>query len=385
MIPVTQFRQQPGGLYTTVMSCDQSDSRHRGALENILSDTIRHEAKVHGAEFDPVAFRNVMRAMQTGDVEILFLGAAWDLTKPKIVGATINFRSLSLQRAKDGLIAKSGIYSEDVCLLPKMIRELVAEWPTGGDFPKEGLGGHFIRECMAYYAEKGMRGGIVPAGQTFEFAPDNTKIVKIQEQLGAILGQERESGLFKLNAITDAIRSKWPMPIEMRGAPLIGGASDPNNFAVLWSSYDEQQKIKAGFTRGLSTFKGKPVSQGQIISNGKLPEQPIMECVLASVLKAANKEIQERGWGRLDHEPVLSETSAVFGVKPPLMHIHALNEPEIVAGLHSLCIEKRLLGSHASQTASLNLAKASGSEAAVRPLKLIGLEAANAPFFSLVA
>lgn len=382
MIPTKQFRQQSGGLFTAVMPCDQSDPRHRGALENILSDTIRHEAKVHGAEFDPIAFRNVMLAMQSGDVEILFLAAAWDLTKPKVVGATINFRSLSLHRAKNNLVAKNGIYSEDVCLLPKMIRELVAEWPTGGDFPKEGLGGHFIRECMAYFAKKGMRGGIVPAGQTFEFAPDNTKIVKIQEQLGAILGAEHNSGLFRLNAITDTIRNKWPMPVELRGAPLIRGASDPNNFAVLWSSYDEQQKIKAGFTRGLSTFKGWPVTQGQIVSNGKLPEKPVMECVLASVLKAANQEIQERGWGRLDHEPALSETSAVFGVKPPLMHIHALNEPEVVAGLHSLGAEKRLLGSHASQTASLDLAKASG--AAVRPLKLIGSEAANNPYFSLV-
>ena len=383
MIPANQFRQQQGGLYTAVMPCDQSDPRHRGTLENVLSDTIRHEAKVHGAEFDPIAFRNVMRAMQSGDVEILFLAAAWDLTKPKIVGATINFRSLSLQRAENGLMAKNGIYSEDVCLLPKTIRELILQRPDGKSFPDEGIGTHFIRECMTHFAKKGMRGGIVPAGQTFEFAPDNTKIVKIQEQLGAALGQENTSGLFRLNAITDTIRSKWPMPVELRGAPLIGRTSDPSNFAVLWSSYDEQQRVKAGFTRGLSTFKGWPVTQGQIISNGKLPEKPVMECVLASVLKAANEEIKERGWGWLNHEPALSETAAIFGVKPPLMHIHVLNEPDVVAGLHSLGIEKRLLGSHASQTASLDLAKASGG--AVRPLKLIGSEAANNPFFSLVA
>lgn len=82
------------------------------------------------------------------------------------------------------------------------------------------------------------------------------------------------------------------MPVELRGSPLIGNASDPNNFAVLWSSYDERQKVKAGFTRWLSTFKGWPVMQGQIVSNGMLPEPPVMECVLASVLKAANQEIQ---------------------------------------------------------------------------------------------
>lgn len=383
MIPANQFRRQQGGLFTAVMPCDQSDPRHRGTLENVLSDTIRHEAKVHGAEFDPIAFRNVMRAMQSGDVEILFLAAAWELTKPKVVGATINFRSLSLQRVENGLMAKNGIYSEDVCLMPQILRELVSEKPVGASFPKGGLGAHFIQECMNHFAKNGMRGGIIPAGQTFEFAPDNTKIVKIQEQLGASLGQDNTSGLFRLNAITDTIRNKWPMLVELRGAPLIGRTSDPSNFAVLWSSYDEQQRVKACFTRGLSTFNGWPVTQSQIASSGKLPEKPVLECVLASILKAANQEIQERGWGRLDHEPALSETAAIFGVKPPLMHIHARNEPEVVAGLHSLGVKKRLLGSHASQTASLDLAKASG--AAVRPLKLIGSEAANNPFFSLVA
>lgn len=385
MIPAREFKLQRGGLWTAVLPCDQTDLIHRGALEGILRDTIQHEAKVHGAAFDEAGFRNVMRAMQTGDVEILFLAAAWDLCKPKIVGATINFRSLSLQRDNNDLIAKNGIYSEDVCLRPKMIRELVAEWPTGGDFPEGGLGSHFIRECMAYYAKKGMKGGIVPAGQTFEFAPDNTKIVKIQEQLGAVLGQENTSGLFRLNRVTDAIRSKWPMPVEVLSVPTIWGDADPNNFAVLWSDYDEQQKIKACFTKGLSTFIGQPVSQGQIISNGRLPEQPVIECVLASVLIEANKVIQERGWGRFDHEPALSETVAFFGTKPPSMHIHALNEPEIVTGLRSLGVEKRLLGSHASQTASLNLAKASGSENAVRPLRLIGPEAVHTPYYSLTA
>jgi hypothetical protein len=385
MIPASLFKQQPGGLYTAVLPCDQSDPRHRGALENILSDTIRHEAKVHGAEFDPVAFRNVMRAMQTGDIEILFLAAAWNLTKPKIVGATINFRSLSLQRAKSDLVTKNGIYSEDVCLLPKMIRELVLERPSGKNFPDEGIGTHFIRECMAYFTQKGMKGGIVPAGQTFEFAPDNTKIVKIQEQLGTVLGQENTSGLFRLDEAASAITNKWPMPVEVFSVPLVGGGIDPNNFVVLWSDYDRQQKTKSGFTKCLSTFKGWPVTQGQIVSNGKLTMQPITECMLGSVLKAANEEIQKRGWGRLDHEPALSETSAVFGVKPPLMHIHALNEPEIVLGLDSLGLQKRELGSHASQTASLDLAKATGTESAIRPLKLIGSEAANDPFFSLVA
>jgi hypothetical protein len=146
------------------------------------------------------------------------------------------------------------------------------------------------------------------------------------------------------------------------------------------------------------------VTQSQIVSNGDLPEPPVVECVLASLLKAANEEIQEQHWGRVDHKsprissqpvPVIgdvqqifgvlpeanndkmfaSPTSAaerVFGIKPPPIHIYALNEPEIVAGLQSLGIGMRILGHSPSQTASLDLIKASETNYPVRPLKLIG-------------
>jgi hypothetical protein len=62
-----------------------------------------------------------MKAMAAGDVEVLFFAAAWDLCELKIIGATINFPSLSLQREGQDIIAKNGIYSEDVCILPSKI------------------------------------------------------------------------------------------------------------------------------------------------------------------------------------------------------------------------------------------------------------------------
>lgn len=417
MIPAREFKLQRGGLWTSVVPCDQTDPLHRGTLEGVLRDTIQHEAKVHGASFDAPGFRNVMQAMTAGDVEILFLAAAWDLCKPKIVGATINFRSLFLQRDGRDIAVKDGIYSEDVCILPSKIRELVSEWPSGGEFPKDGLGTHFIRECMRHFAEKGMKSGIKPAGQRFEFLPDNTKIVKIQEQLGTVLGKDSHSGLLRLGETTGIIRDKWSLPVELLAVPSAEGSVDPHNFLMRWSGRNGRQKIHAGFTWGASTFKGTSVTQSQIVSNGDLPEQPVVECVLASMLQAANEEIRERLWGRVDHksphissEPVpvigdvqqifgglpeakndvlfASSTPAaerVFGVKPPPMHIHALNEPEIVAGLQSLGIEKRILGHSPSQTASLDLIKASETKYPVRPLTLIGSEAVNDPIFSLVA
>lgn len=83
--------------------------------------------------------------------------------------------------------------------------------------------------------------------------------------------------------------------------------------------------------------------------------------------------------------PPLSAVEKVFGVNPPLMYIHALKEPEIVTGLQSLGLENRVLGHSLSQTASLDLVKACGTECPVRPLDLVGLKAANDPIFSLGA
>jgi hypothetical protein len=271
---------------------------------------------------------------------------------------------------------------------------------------------------MRYFAKKGMRGGIKPAGQRFEFLPNNTKIVKIQEQLGAVLGGDfKNSGLLRFDGMTDSIRDKWDMPVELLNVRSADGRIDPNNFLLRCAVRGEQQKIHAGFTRGVRTFIGESVTQGQFVSSGELTEQPVVECALASILKAANDEIQERKWGRVDYwsphnsvmsgslignawetfgeipkanddellVPSLSATEKVFGVKPPLMHIHALMEPNIVAGLEALGLEKRILGHSLSQTGSLNLVKVSETKYPVRPLDLVGSKVANDPIFSLDA
>ncbi len=418
MIPAQQFKRQIGGLCTAVIPYEQTDPIHRGALGSVLRDAVQHEAKVHGAPFNNAGFRNVMKAMAHGDVEVLFFAAAWDLCEPKIIGATINFPSVSLERKGDDIVAKRGIYSEDVCILPSKIRELIADRPHGGKFPEAGIGTHFIQSSMKHYTRNGMRDGSVPAGQTFEYAPTNGQIVKIQEHLGTRLGQEGDSSLLRLERLRSPIFNKWAVPVEVAAVQLPDGKADPNNFIVRWSGADGKQKIEAAFTKGISTFKGTTVTQGQFISNGQLPEMPMIESVLASILKAANNEIRSRRWGHIRNQPPLryspsiplledkqqafkalvqaqshelfspapaKDNSLLFGVKPPPMHLHVLNEPELVAGLRSLGATTRKLGLNAMQTASLDLAKATVPEHAFRPLKLGGSESANKPIFSLAA
>ncbi len=418
MIPAKQFKRQIGGLCTAVIPYEQTDPIHRSALGSVLRDAVHHEAKVHGAVFNHAGFRNVMKAMAQGDVEVLFFAAGWDCCEPKIIGGTINFPSVSLERKGIDIVVKRGIYSEDVCILPSKIRELIAERPNGGRFPDPGIGTHFIQSSIQHYTSKGLRDGTIPAGQTFEFAPMNGQIVKIQEQLGTRLGNNADSSLLRLERLRSPIYKKWATAVEVAAIPLADGKTDQNNFVVRWSGNDGKQKIQAAFTKGISTFNGTTVTQAQIISNGHLPVMPMVECVLASILRAANHEIRSRRWRHLCNQPPTrfspsiplledkqqafkalmqaqshelffpaqaKENSILFGVKPPPMHLHVLKEPELVTALRALGATTRQLGPNAMQTASLELARAATTDHAIRPLKLGGPEATNIAMFTLAA
>ncbi|MCL2468907.1 MAG: hypothetical protein FWF24_01575 [Alphaproteobacteria bacterium] len=413
MIKTKNFQQLMGGLNIAILPQIESDVIHCSTLGGVLRDTIRHEAKAHSAAFDPVGFRQVMRAMSGGDVEVLFFAAAWDVCDPKIVGAAINFRSLFLQRNGRDIDVHHGIYSEDVCLLFPKMREIILERPRTKDLPEKGLGMPFIQASIDYYSRHGFKDGTIPIGQAFEFAPSNSKIIAIKEKLGATLGHGEESALLRIagDRFPDSI---FKLPVEVRFVPLANGTIDPNNFVVSWESADSRQKIMASFTKGISTFKGTPVTQCQFISNGKIPNTGILQCAVASILQAAEHEIGERCWGSLAkpwHEvspnvPLGGSAQDVFaalfkaqnvallspkrsvpllGVIPPPLHIHALQEPEIVSALKSLGAKQRMLGNNPMQTATLDLRKAAERHNAPnRPLALIEPDAASHnPIFSL--
>ena len=415
MIETKNFQQLMGGLNVAILPQIDSDVIHCSTLGGVLRDAIQYEAKVHGATFDPVGFRQVMKAMSTDDVEVLFFAAAWDVCDPKIVGATINFRSLFLQRNGGDIDVHRGIYSEDVCLLPAKMREIIFERPRTKSLPRNGLGLPFIQASIDYYATHGFKDGTIPVGETFEFAPTNSKIISIQESLGATLGGVNDSALLKI-AGGRLPAGLFKLPVEVRYVLRADGTIDPNNFVVSWESPNARQKIMASFTKGLSTFKGTPVTQCQFISNGQTPNTGILHCAVASILQAAEFEIRERSWGSLTksrHEvspsvPLTGSAQEIFaalfkaqnvgllsrqrsnpllGFAPPPIHIHVLHEPEIVAALKALGAEQRELGSRPMQTASLDLRKAAvRHNAPNRPLTLITPDATrHNPIFSLAA
>lgn len=411
MINKTNFHPIMGGLNIAVLPQIERDLIHSCALGGILRDSIHHEAKVHGAAFDPVGFRNVMQAMSEG-VEVLFFAAAWDVCDPKIVGATINLRSLFLKKNGNDIDVHRGIYSEDACLLPAELRKLIHERPRTKSLPDVGLGLPLIQASINHFATHGFKDGSIPVGQTFEFAPSNGKIIAIQEKLGATLGKNEDSALLKIES-GRFLKDRFKVPVDVQFVSRTDGTVDPNNFTVSWQNHDESQKIMASFTKGLSTFKGKPITQCQFISNSALPNVSVLESVVFSILKAAEQEIGEGRWGS-HHKTVQSPKvpcggnakevfAALFEAQNtalllpkrcdplseavPPMHIHALQEPEIVAALKSVGAKQRMLGDNPMQTATLDLRKAAEKHNAPRrPLTLISPDAArNDPLFSLVA
>jgi hypothetical protein len=410
MIETKNFQQLMGGLHVAVLPQNEKDILHNCALSGILRDSIQHEAKIHGATFDAVGFRRAMKAMSAGDVEVLFFAAAWDTCDPKIVGATINFRSLFLQRSGGDIHVHRGIYSEDVCILPSEMKKIILEKPYTKRRPEGGLGHSLIQASIDHYATHGFKDGSIPVGEIFEFAPNNRSIVTIQEKLGAHLGKDEESALFKIESV-HGLEDRFKVPVDVQFVRMADGTIDPNNFVVSWESPNAKQKVMASFTKGLSTFKGTPVTQCQFISNGSLPNAGVSECVVSSILKAADQEIGERGWGGLVQSvpspqiPCDGSVREIFAalfdaqniillapkrrepVKTPPMHIHVLQEPGIAAALKAIGGKQRVLGNRPMQTASLDLRKAAEKHhAPSRPLTLISPDAArHDPIFSLAA
>lgn len=374
MIRAAEFKALSGGLNIAVVPYNARNADHNYALGNILQ-ALEHEAGVHGALFDPCMAK---RAMTSKNVEVLFFLAAWEVNNPKIVGATINLRSLFLQRKGENIDVYNGCYSEDVCLLPAEMRRIVLEQPRSKLRPENGLGFSLIQASIDHYATLGFKDGTIPVGQVFEFAPANRKIVTLQEKFGAVLGQGEDSALLSLENSRD-LKTRFELPVEVQCVPMADGSNDPDNFAVGFQS--GQQKIMAGFSNGVSTFQGGSITQGQFISNGRLPSAGVLESVACSILHAAEQEIKERGWGSPTERrnPLISAT--------PPMHIHVLKEPELAIALQAIGLQSRELGDEPMQTAALDLRKAaSAHNKPIRPLVLIRPDAARYdPIFSLAA
>jgi hypothetical protein len=318
------------------------------------------------------------------------------------------------------------MYGEDTCLLSPVLKDLIHERPPNKSLPSNiGLGGYFEQERIKRWTT-GQFGdaplGHTARGRVGEYSAHSSAMIKLMNGLHASLGTEANGTILELDGLTRAMRDKWKFPVEIQEIP-VGKGTCHNIFLAHWSAEDGKQQIVASFTNGLSTFTGEPVTRVQFTSNGNLPERQILECVLASLLAAGKDVIGEQRWGadkegKLLPSPIIplagskqdaysalldasrseiltrigaAASNPALGITPPVMRIHALQEPEINAALKSMGAKIRNLGSHPMLPAMIdfkNIPKQNLNfdPAPARPVKIINrTEAANNPIFSLVA
>ncbi|MDE1902061.1 MAG: hypothetical protein KGI37_10530 [Alphaproteobacteria bacterium] len=362
----------PGGLHAAVLPM-KDDPVHWSALGDALENAVEHEATAHGAGFDHSSFGKVIEAVKSDEIQAWFLLAAWDVCRPKIVGAAVEFPTVLTHWDGQDFQHHHAIYQEDTVLPIGMLRELAKERPAGKFFPPDiGLGEFFEQERI----KQRMQGNNPPLGRVGEYSAHNAKIIKIMKQSGVRLGGEADGAVFELDGAVPRNFDRWHVPVRTEGLfhdknspiPL------PHVFLVNWDSADNKQRIAASFTKGISTFTGKTVVRVQVTSNGNLPSPQALQGVMASILAAGQEEASRREWGAPAYHPRPSPIISIHGTKrelwasaiasnkaelfipratfapifghpAPIMRIHALGEPEIITALNAE-LPRRILGNH---------------------------------------
>jgi len=329
------WERQPGGLYLGVQPFDKTESDHRDAIADVLRASVQKVAKAHGASFSETGFRNNMRALFAGDIRADLFMAKWEICAPKsiCIGAALNWDTFGI--TPDGRISRA-IYTEDVCLLTNKIRELVREKPKGKYFPEESLA-----ECFERISLQKMLMGNDAAFRFGEVNPDNTTMMRSLIGNGAIIGIGPDSAVLEFKTLPNDLLERVSMvvePIDLKK----NGKWDKDNFVVRWK--DGRHDIRFIATKGQATAIGGSRVDIRPWHNGHLPEQGILECVIASSLLAIKMEAEDekRKWG-------ISMGQVVQNVPSPSIPLLA-SRPEIMSALYRASGDQLLINTIASSS-----------------------------------
>lgn len=282
------WEQQPGGLYLAVQRFDKTNLQHRDAAADIMRHVVQTVAQTHGATINEAGFRNNMRALYAGDIKLDLYLAKWELCEPKpiFLGGATNWYSAGVN---DTGRASRAIYTEDVCIPTRQIRQLIKSKPTNKELPQEGLATALERISLQQMVERD--------GMFYRFGEvnaDNTKMMKTLGGNGATIGIGAGSAVLEIKELPNDLMNRWL--VDVRVVPLKrDGLHDPNNFVVHWK--DGQHDIRFIATKGRATAIGQPRADIRPWHNGNLPESHILENVIASALLAVKYEAETRKWG----------------------------------------------------------------------------------------
>jgi len=335
---MTEWQEQHGGLHLAVASFDRNNHEHRKAAVSVIKESIQTVAQVHKADFDEIGFRNNMNALYSGDIEIDFYLAKWDICQPKtnpnIVGAVINWKTAGFDEAGN---LRQGIYDEDICIFKSQLRNLVREKPNGRGFPKRSLAECFdqIRlEDLSRNKDMWFRFG--------EVDPDNTTMMRALNGSGATIGTLEDSGVLEFKRFPHNLSDNFCTDVEIIN---LGQVSTPNVFATRID--DGICDIRFVVTKGRATAIGRPRIDLRPWHNGSLPDNPaILNIAIASSLKAIKKKIDEE-WN------IESESSFANPLRPeefrvlnnePETHIFVMKDKRMLDAFIALDAERRFFG-----------------------------------------
>jgi hypothetical protein len=361
----THFTRFEGGLEVAVLHMSRHDLLHQTALNEVLCKIIESEAHAHKADFKTTKFGKIINAVKKSKISAYFLLAGWENCQRHIIGASIEYPTVLTKWENDKFVHYPAMYGEDTCLLTGAIKELIREKPPEMFFdPNIGLAEFLELEKIKRWTTN--QYGDAPLGMAArarigEYSAHSKAMIKILDELGATRSTVENGAILEIDGLTEAMKGKWKVHTITEGITPVGQSEpNPDIFCVRWSSLDGKQQLCASFTNGISSFTGDAVTRVQLTSNGNLPHEMMLQCVLASLLEAGQEEICARRWGaQEDNYPVdsLVETHKCgmyakliaaakreytkrriilplrddsWSYKPPVMRIHASNNPKLV-------------------------------------------------------
>ena len=318
MTDFEHWHEQSGGLHLAVVPFNKDNPDHREAVANVMHASIQTIAQVHGASFSERGFRNNMRALYRGDLDVDLYLAKWEVCQPKskpiYLGAAIKWKTAGFDEMGN---IHGGIYDEDICILKPQLRELIRLKPRDKKFPERSLAECFDQiklQALLQQDNLWYRFG--------EVDPDNTTMMRSLNGNGAAIGTPQDSGVLEFKRFPNNLLDTFPMDVEVMD---IGCASTPNVFATRLS--DGIIDIRFMATKGQATAAGKPRLDLRPWHNEQLPENPIIfDAALASSLNAIQNKVLDVKWG----------TETEVTLQSPIIPLRALR-PEVLRALCTSC------------------------------------------------
>jgi len=301
-----------------------------------ISSIINGDAAAHGTTTDDYCLEKVVRSINSGKAQAVFLKASLEGKELEFAGGAIESPTVYTQWDGNDFVHLPAIYVEDLRIFPNS-SELFRKNTISKQNPKGiGLGTWFTHERIRLSIggkEVEPSFGSISAAKISENIADNGRMRHIAKGLKADIGAndepvlEIESDLPKIEK-KPSVNIISEMLVKNHEANI-----DPNVFVMRWKSLNDEQQIAASFTDAISTFTGKPVIRVQITSNGNVPNNAILKDVISAIIESGKAEAIQRNWSGQPGEC-------------PVMRIHAVNESKIHNALKEIGARPRFLGAH---------------------------------------